>query len=108
MAQKFRENIPFAKGVTMPRTANEPVCAARKAAAEGAALAEKWIAKRCAEPFGTDHVSSCKNYPMSVISAQTAESARWTESTTWRSRQMQWQSGGTRRPEASRNCEEKK
>ena len=108
MGQKLQENIPLVKAVTTPRAANEPVCAAGKGAAEGVAPAEKWIVKRCAEPSVMEDVSNCKSRPMSAIPAQTAGNARWTESTTWRSRQMQWQSGGTRRPEASRSCEEKK
>lgn len=41
MGQEFLENIPLAKVATMPRAANEPVCAAEKAAAEGVAPAGK-------------------------------------------------------------------
>ena len=34
MVQKFRENIPLEKAVTMPRAANEPVCAVGKEVTE--------------------------------------------------------------------------
>ena len=107
MAQKFPENIPSVKVVTTPQAVNEPVCAAKKVAADGAVPAEKWIARQCAELSGMSYVKNFRNHRMYAMSVLDAESVRQTESTTSPSRRTQWQSADIRRPEASLSYREK-